>query len=84
MKWLGLKGHFAESSAPASVDLYFFDGGYCGVQPVDISDGVERVGRVNALCHGARRCGQHTGGGFPFAILRCENAVVDGSRLAIR
>src|SRR5208282_1841384 len=47
-KWLGLKGHFAESSPPASVDLYFFDGGYCGVQPVDISDGGERGGRVNA------------------------------------
>ena len=48
LKWLGLKGHFAESSAPASVDLYFFDGGYCGVQPVDISDGAERNGRINA------------------------------------
>ena len=47
-KWLGLKGHFSESSPPASVDLYFFDGGYCGVQPVDISDGAERSGRVNA------------------------------------
>jgi flavin-dependent dehydrogenase len=30
------------------VDLYFFDGGYCGVQPVDLTDGVERSGRVNA------------------------------------
>lgn len=48
VKWLGLKGHFSESSAPASVDLYFFDGGYCGVQPVDLTDGVERSGRVNA------------------------------------
>jgi flavin-dependent dehydrogenase len=48
VKWIGLKGHFAESSAPASVDLYFFDGGYCGVQPVDIGDGVARSGRVNA------------------------------------
>jgi len=33
-KWLGVKGHFAEPHAQASVDLYFFDGGYCGVQPV--------------------------------------------------
>jgi flavin-dependent dehydrogenase len=33
-KWVGLKAHFAESSLEASVDLYFFDGGYCGVQPV--------------------------------------------------
>ncbi len=34
-KWLGLKAHFAETSAPSSVDLYFFSGGYCGVTPVD-------------------------------------------------
>ena len=40
-KWVGLKAHFAESSPEASVDLYFFDGGYCGVQPV-------ARGRVNA------------------------------------
>lgn len=33
-KWLGIKTHFAETAPPASVDLYFFDGGYCGVQPV--------------------------------------------------
>jgi flavin-dependent dehydrogenase len=48
VKWLGLKGHFAESSPPDSVDLYFFDGGYCGVQPVNIRDGVAQSGRVNA------------------------------------
>lgn len=33
-KWLGIKAHFHELSPPPSVDLYFFDGGYCGVQPV--------------------------------------------------
>jgi len=33
-KWIGLKAHFAETEAPASVDLYFFENGYCGVQPV--------------------------------------------------
>jgi menaquinone-9 beta-reductase len=33
-KWLGIKAHFRESSPPCSVDLYFFPGGYCGVQPV--------------------------------------------------
>lgn len=33
-KWIGLKGHFREAHAPTSVDLYFFGGGYCGVQPV--------------------------------------------------
>lgn len=47
-KWIGLKGHLAEALPPASVDLYFFDGGYCGVQPVDLGDGAERSGRVNA------------------------------------
>lgn len=36
-KWLGLKAHFAERSPRASVDLYFFSGGYCGVQAVDDS-----------------------------------------------
>jgi menaquinone-9 beta-reductase len=39
-KWVGLKAHFAEPSHEVSVDLYFFDGGYCGVQPVG-------SGRVN-------------------------------------
>ncbi|HEX3106136.1 MAG TPA: FAD-dependent oxidoreductase [Terriglobales bacterium] len=33
-KWIGIKAHFYESSAVPSTDLYFFDGGYCGVQPV--------------------------------------------------
>ena len=40
-KWLGVKAHFAEPVSEPSVDLYFFDGGYCGVQPVG-------AGRVNA------------------------------------
>jgi len=48
VKWLGLKGHFSETFTPASVDLYFFDGGYCGVQPVDLTGEVEASGRVNA------------------------------------
>ncbi len=39
--WIGLKAHFFEGDAPSSVDLYFFEGGYCGVQPVG-------NGRVNA------------------------------------
>jgi flavin-dependent dehydrogenase len=34
-RWIGLKAHFRELSPPDSVDLYFFSGGYCGVQPVD-------------------------------------------------
>ncbi|MBV9624559.1 MAG: FAD-dependent monooxygenase [Acidobacteria bacterium] len=43
--WIGLKGHFRETSRPASVDLYFFKGGYCGVQPVGTKhqDGGELV-----------------------------------------
>ena len=47
VKWLGLKGHFAESPPLASVDLYFVDGGYCGVQPVNLRDGDEQTERVN-------------------------------------
>ena len=34
LKWIGIKGHFREDNPSGSVDLYFFDGGYCGVQPV--------------------------------------------------
>ncbi|HTC93590.1 MAG TPA: hypothetical protein VK699_09070 [Terriglobales bacterium] len=33
-KWIGLKAHFTEDMAPHAIDLYLFDGGYCGVQPV--------------------------------------------------
>jgi len=33
-KWIGLKAHFTEDMSPHAVDLYLFDGGYCGVQPV--------------------------------------------------
>ena len=33
-KWLGVKAHFHEPCPPCSVDLYFFNGGYCGVQPI--------------------------------------------------
>ena len=33
-KWIGVKAHFAEPTPNASVDLYFFEGGYCGVQPI--------------------------------------------------
>ena len=38
IRWLGLKGHFYGEIEP-SVDLYFFSGGYCGVQPVRAPDG---------------------------------------------
>jgi len=35
-RWIGVKAHFRETAnpTPPSVDLYFFDGGYCGVQPI--------------------------------------------------
>ena len=33
-KWIGVKAHFHESNPSRSTDLYFFEGGYCGVQPV--------------------------------------------------
>jgi flavin-dependent dehydrogenase len=45
-RWLGVKAHFAEESPHSSVDLYFFEGGYCGVQPVRLAGGSN--GRVNA------------------------------------
>ena len=45
-KWLGVKAHFAEPPSEPSVDLYFFEGGYCGVQPVTVAG--ESGGRVNA------------------------------------
>jgi menaquinone-9 beta-reductase len=47
-KWLGVKGHFAESISEASVDLYFFNGGYCGVQPVTVVGDPPGRARVNA------------------------------------
>ncbi len=36
-RWIGVKRHFHESQPSATVDLYFFDGGYCGVQPVSVA-----------------------------------------------
>lgn len=68
-KWLGVKAHFLEVDPHLSVDLYFFDGGYCGVQPVtlngnDLGDSgaagvpARRGKRVNAcamVCSGVAR-----------------------------
>ena len=45
-KWLGLKAHFGQSAPANSVDLYFFDGGYCGVQPVK-NDGNSHESGIN-------------------------------------
>lgn len=33
-RWIGLKAHFRESQSSCTTDLYFFEHGYCGVQPV--------------------------------------------------
>ena len=46
-RWIGIKSHFHERSPSMSVDLYFFDGGYCGVQPVALSQN-GCPGKVNA------------------------------------
>jgi menaquinone-9 beta-reductase len=46
-KWIGLKAHYTESAPPGSVDLYFFPGGYCGVQPVG-KDAVNAAAMVRA------------------------------------
>jgi menaquinone-9 beta-reductase len=53
-KWIGLKAHFVDSqpcstsNTPLSVDLYFFSGGYCGVQPLTSPDLNTRAQLVNA------------------------------------
>ncbi len=47
-KWLGLKAHFAEPSPATSVDLYFFEGGYCGVSAVKLANSDRREERLNA------------------------------------
>lgn len=44
-RWLGLKAHFHGPGVEPSVDLYFFDGGYCGVLPVR---GPDRSPLINA------------------------------------
>jgi len=47
-KWLGIKAHFREPDTRPSADLYFFDGGYCGVQPVSLKDSAASENRINA------------------------------------
>ncbi|MGH9529498.1 MAG: NAD(P)/FAD-dependent oxidoreductase [Terriglobales bacterium] len=47
-KWIGLKGHFSEPEVQPSVDLYFFEGGYCGVQPVNLGGLGAEENRINA------------------------------------
>src|SRR5260370_15234681 len=51
-RWVGVKAHFREASAPASVDLYFFDGGDCRGQPVRVAWHNCLCGRLNACAIG--------------------------------
>jgi menaquinone-9 beta-reductase len=37
-KWIGVKAHFCEAECPPQVDLYYFSGGYCGVQPISADE----------------------------------------------
>jgi menaquinone-9 beta-reductase len=48
-RWIGVKAHFREIANPTqpSVDLYFFEGGYCGVQPITATQNGEATA-VNA------------------------------------
>lgn len=46
-KWIGVKAHFREPEPSRSVDLYFFAGGYCGVQPIG-GDTVNAAAMVRA------------------------------------
>lgn len=48
-KWIGIKAHYREHTPPSSVDLYFFEGGYCGVQPVNLADTASRRVNVSAM-----------------------------------
>lgn len=48
-KWIGLKCHFAEINSSLSTDLYFFDHGYCGVEPVS-PDTVNACAMVRSDC----------------------------------
>ncbi len=36
-QWIGLKAHFHEQDPEPTTDLYFFENGYCGVQPLSKS-----------------------------------------------
>ena len=48
-QWIGLKAHFFESNPAPSVDLYFFEGGYCGVQPASLAGGTSQLINVCAM-----------------------------------
>lgn len=48
-KWIGVKAQFREPHAEDSIDLYFFENGYCGVQPVGV-DTVNACAMVRSDC----------------------------------
>ena len=48
-KWIGVKAHFCEPNAERSTDLYFFENGYCGVQPVGV-DTLNACAMVRSDC----------------------------------
>ncbi len=50
-KWIGLKAHYStkgklDPEQSDATDLYFFEGGYCGVQPVRLAS--DKAIRINA------------------------------------
>ena len=47
-RWIGVKAHFVEKDPSPTVDLYFSDGGYCGVQPVSMQPQNRSAQLVNA------------------------------------
>jgi flavin-dependent dehydrogenase len=46
-RWIGIKQHMIEPHPQRSTDLYFFRGGYCGVQPI-AGNAVNACALVNA------------------------------------
>ncbi len=47
-RWIGVKAHFIEKNPSPTVDLYFCEGGYCGVQPVSAAEMNGGAQKVNA------------------------------------
>jgi len=70
-RWLGLKAH-CHGEMEIGVDLYFFDGGYCGVQPV-------RTGHEGTLLNVCALVRQRTAGSFE-DVLRCHPLLEQRSR----
>ena len=73
-RWIGIKAHFQEPDAARSVDLYFFPGGYCGVQPVSASrnDDGAQINVCAMVRADVARCMED--------VLRCHPALFERSR----